>query len=72
MWRITVLTLARRDVVHDSGFGQRELLTENTLKLLPVDVARVAARAEPIVSSPRGMLKDDFAPLEVATDTRVL
>jgi hypothetical protein len=67
-----VLTLARLDAVDDAGCRQRELLTENTRTLLPVEVARVAAPAEPRVPRPLGMRKDDFAPLEVAPDTIVL
>jgi len=58
--------------VEDPGFRQRQLLTEETLKLPPVYVARVAARAEPRVPSPLGRLANHFEPLEVATYTIVL
>jgi hypothetical protein len=40
--------------------------------LLPVEVALVAASAQPVAPSSLGMLEDDFTPLEVATDTIVL
>ena len=72
VWRITLLALALRDVVHDPGCRQRQFLTEGTLKLLPVEVARVAAPAQPILPSTLGRLEDHFKPLEVATYTIVL
>ena len=49
-----------------------QFLTHGTLKLLPVEVARVAASAPPVLPSSLGMLEDRFEPLEVATDTLVL
>ena len=58
--------------MNDSGFRQRQFVTEETLKLLPVYVARVAARAEPVVPRTLGMLEDHFEPLEVATYTIVV
>ncbi|HSX82443.1 MAG TPA: hypothetical protein VLQ80_28260, partial [Candidatus Saccharimonadia bacterium] len=47
-------------------------MTEETLTLLPVYVARVAARAEPVVPRTLGRLEDHFEPREVATYTIVL
>jgi hypothetical protein len=41
-------------------------------KLLPGDVAFVAAPAQPVLPRTLGMLEDDFEPLEVATYTIVL
>ena len=67
-----VYEISRLDVVEDSGFRQRQLLTYETLKLLPVDVALVAARAEPVVPSTLAMLENPFEHLEVATYTMVL
>ena len=67
-----MLALARLDVVHDPGCRQRQVLTEATLTLLPVDVALVAARAEPVVPRTLKMLEDHFQHFELATDTRVL
>jgi transposase len=64
-----LLTLALLDVVEEPGFRQRQFLTEETLKLLPVYVALVAARAEPVVPSTRDVLENHFEHLEVATYT---
>jgi hypothetical protein len=64
-----VLPLALRDVVEDAGLRQRQFLTSETLKRLPVSGALVAARAEPIVPSPLGMLEHHCEPLEGATST---
>ena len=58
--------------MEDSGFRQRPFQTYETLKLLPVYVALVAARAEPVVPSPLEMLENHFAHLEVATYTIVV
>ena len=58
--------------MNDAGFRQRQFVTEATLKLLPVYVARVAARAEPVVPRTLGRLEDHCEPLEVATYTIVL
>ena len=63
---------SRLDAVNDPGFGKRKLLTQGLFILLPVYVALVAARAEPIVPSPLGMLENHFEHLEVATYTIVL
>jgi hypothetical protein len=41
-------------------------------KLLPGDVAFVAAPAQPVWPRTLGLLDNDFAHLEVATDTIVL
>src|SRR2546422_4730934 len=41
-------------------------------KLLPVEVALVAASAQPVLPSSLGILEDRFEHLEVATDTIVL
>jgi hypothetical protein len=67
-----LLTLALLDVVEDPGFRQRQFLTYKALKLLPVYVALVAARAEPIVPSTLEMLENHFEHLEVATYTLVV
>ena len=58
--------------MEDAGLRQRPLLTYETLKLLPVYVALVAARAEPVVASALEMLENHFEPLEVATYTIVV
>jgi hypothetical protein len=51
---------------------QWPFLTYETLKLLPVYVALVAARAEPVVPSTLEMLENHFEHLEVATYTIVV
>src|SRR5437763_5923633 len=58
--------------MNDPGVWQQQLLTNGTRKLLPVEVALVAASAQPVVPSALGRLADRFEPLDVATDTRVL
>ena len=72
VWRITVLSLARRDVVHDPGLRERQFFLEGRDTLLPASVARVAASAQPIAPRPLGMRADHFAPLDIAPDTILL
>lgn len=57
--------------MYDPGFWPCYLLTEGTLKLLPVSGALVATPAQPVVPSPLGMLDDPFQHLDVATYTMV-
>ena len=47
-------------------------MTEEPRKLLPVYVALVAARAQPVLPRTLGMLEDHFEHLEIATYTIVL
>jgi hypothetical protein len=58
--------------MNDPGLWQRQLLTQGALKLLPVEVALVAASAQPVLPSSLGILEDRFEPLEITTDTIVL
>src|SRR4029434_11052484 len=66
------MSLARLDVVHDPGFGERKFLLEGSDKLLPAYVALVAASAQPVAPSPLGMLEDHVEHCEIATDTIVV
>ena len=72
VWRITLPSLARLDVVNDPGLWKRKFLPYGLDKLLPVHLALVAPPAQPVSPSMLGMLEDDFKPLEVATYPIVL
>ena len=72
VWRITLRSLARLDVVNDPGFWKRKFLPYGLDKLLPVHVAFVAPPAQPVSPSTLGMLEDACKRLEVATYTIVL
>src|SRR5438132_1664243 len=58
--------------MNDPGWWKQQFLTHGTRKLLPVEVALVAASAQPVWPSSLGILADRFEPLAVATDTIVL
>src|SRR5882672_11831056 len=57
--------------MNDPGWWKPQLLTHGTRKLLPVEVALVAASAPPVVPSSLGLLADRCEPRAVATDTIV-
>jgi hypothetical protein len=58
--------------MNDPGLWKQQFLTNGTRKLLPVEVALVAASAQPVLPSSLGILEDRFEHLDVATDTLVL
>src|SRR5262245_10220884 len=58
--------------MNEPGLWQRPLLTNGALKLLPVEVALVAASAQPVWPSSLGILENRFEPRAMATDTIVL
>ena len=59
-------------MVNDPGFREWQLTMHRIDKLLPGDVAFVAAPAEPVLPRTLGLLENDFEHLEVATYTIVL
>src|SRR5207302_10109997 len=69
VWRITLLSQPLLDVVQDPGCRKRQWAMDGIDTLLPVDVALVAAPAEPGWPSTLGILAGTFAPLAIATDT---
>ena len=54
-------------MVNDPGLREWQLTMHSIDKLLPGDVAFVAAPAQPVSPRTLGMLENDFEPLEVAT-----